>query len=149
MQWNETHLNFITACKRNLGNFYTCLSFTLFMGEGVTSLAGGFMKVNKQAVRILLAYFLLCKIFTSRNEVLAKVIFLHLFVILFTGGVWPPDQQTPPGPDPPGTRHPPDQTPLDQTPPVQQTPEYGQCSASTHPTGMHSCFLCLLSQLCI
>ena len=26
-------------------------------------------------------------IFTCRNEVVAKVIFLHLFVILFTGGV--------------------------------------------------------------
>ena len=25
------------------------------------------------------------------------------------------------------------------TPPGQQTPEYGQRSAGTHPTGMHSC----------
>ena len=73
-------------------------------------------------------------IFTGRNEVLAKVIFLHLFVILFTGeGVWPPDQKTPPGPDPPETRPPPrpdppgpdpprDQTPLGPDPPGDQTP---------------------------
>ena len=33
-------------------------------------------------------------------------------------------------PCPPGTRPP---------PPEQQTPEYGQRSAGTHPTGMHSC----------
>ena len=26
------------------------------------------------------------------------------------------------------------------TPPPDQTPEYGQCSAGTHPTGMHSCY---------
>ena len=50
-------------------------------------------------------------IFTGRNEVLAKVIFLHLFVILFTGG-GVPDQVHPPGTryTPPGTRYtPPDQ----------------------------------------
>ena len=69
----------------------------------------------------------------------------------------PPDQAgTPLSPPPPGTRHPPpvpgqepprDQTPpqtrppWNQTPPLQkqQTPEYGQRSAGTHPTGMHSC----------
>ena len=117
-------------------------------------------------------------LFTGRNEVLAKVIFLHLCVILFTGG-GVPDQACPPGtrhtpPDQAGTP-PPDQagtplpprpgrytprtrytppgpgrcTPRDQagTPPLgpgtppprkQQTPEYGQRSAGTHPTGMHS-----------
>ena len=64
-------------------------------------------------------------IFTGRNEVVAKVIFLHLFVILFTGGgvlpqcmlgYQPPQiRQTPPDqtPPPPRTR----QTPPDQTPP--------------------------------
>ena len=31
------------------------------------------------------------------------------------------------------------------TPPGQQTPEYGQLSAGTHPTGMHSC--CIYSRL--
>ena len=38
--------------------------------------------VGKRVVRILLECFLT----TGRNEVVAKVIFLHLFVILFTGG---------------------------------------------------------------
>ena len=107
--------------------------------------------------------------------------FLHVCVILFTGGV--PDQapsppnrarQVPPqtrevparDQTPPRTREVPswDQTPPDQagtplpqdlTPPrgqtpgtrpppppplEQQTPEYGQRSAGTHPTGMHSCY---------
>ena len=77
-------------------------------------------------------------IFTGRNEVLAKVIFLHLSVIHSVHG----------GGD--LTRHPPqDQAgtpPRDQagTPPREQTsppPGYGQRSAGTHPTGMHSCFL--------
>ena len=56
-----------------------------------------------------------CDIFTGQNEVLPKVMFLHLCVILFTGGV--PDQA--PSPDQGGT--PPDQagTPQDQTPPDQ------------------------------
>ena len=57
---------------------------------------------------------------TGRNEVVAKVIFLHLFVILFTGGVclsayWdttPPPSKPLPRPDPPEqtpprSRHPP------------------------------------------
>ena len=68
-------------------------------------------------------------IITGRNEVVAKVIFLHLFVILFTagGGVsasmhagipTPPDQ-TPP----PRTRQttPPDQTPPPPHPPPPRT----------------------------
>ena len=71
-------------------------------------------------------------VFTGRNEVVAKVIFLHLFVILFTGGVLPqcmlgyqpPDQTPPPPGRPPQIRHhhPPPPTgpgrpPPDQTPP--------------------------------
>ena len=57
---------------------------------------------------------------------MAKDIFLHLFVILFTGGVclnacWntnPPLDQTPPTPGP--GRPPRSDTPLDQTPPRDQ-----------------------------
>ena len=96
---------------------------------------------------------------TGRNEVVAKVIFLHLFVILFTGGVclsacWdttpqdqtPPDQadtpsdqaDTPPDQaDTPQTRQTPPWT--RQTPPGKHTPAYGLRAAGTHPTGMHSC----------
>ena len=74
-------------------------------------------------------------IFTGRNEVVAKVMFLHVCVILFTGGVsgqQPWDQaatplrdqaDTPSGPrrTPPGTRQPPwDQ----QTPPDQGEPPW-------------------------
>ena len=42
------------------------------------------------------------------------------------------------GTPPPGTRQVPPRTRY--TPQKQQTPEYGQRSASTHPTGMHSCY---------
>ena len=109
-------------------------------------------------------------IITGRNEVVAKVIFLHLFVILFTGGAClrqtPPPEQTPleqtPPPQsrpPPGSGPPP--SPLEQTPrsrhppweqttppgadhppsPPKQTPAYGQRAAGRHPTGMHSCLI--------
>ena len=69
-------------------------------------------------------------IFTSRNEVLAKVIFLHLSVILFTGGEGsgkenPPPPwawRTPPAMENPPRPAPPDQTPPDQTPPSMETP---------------------------
>ena len=100
-------------------------------------------------------------VFTGRNEVVAKVIFLHLSVILFTGGgsasmhagIPPPHRaDTPPRSrhPPPRSRHPPGaDTPLppprswpprEQTPPGKQTPAYGLRAVGTHPTGMHSCF---------
>ena len=105
-----------------------------------------------------------CSVSTCRNEVVAKVIFLHLSAILFTGrgsasvhaGIppdrhilpgsrHPPPEQTPPGPD----THPPEQTPPGADPPRADTPPqsrhppppYGQWAAGTHPTGMHSCYL--------
>ena len=74
-------------------------------------------------------------IFTGRNEVVARVIFLHLSVILFTGGsasvhagIPPQTRQTPPRPGrPPRSgrspgpgRHPPDQA---DTPQTRQTPQ--------------------------
>ena len=40
----------------------------------------------------------------------------------------PLEADTPPGAD---------------TPPQEQTPAYGQRAAGTHPTGMHSCFVCI------
>ena len=82
------------------------------------------------------------------NEVWSKVMFLHLSVILFTGGClsqhavggctppWAdnPTRQTPA--DPPG-RHSPRQTPPSgRHPLLRMATEAG----GTHPTGMHSCF---------
>ena len=82
---------------------------------------------------------------TGRNEVVAKVIFLHLSVIhsVHRGGFclsacW--DTPPPPGADPPRADIPPE-----QTTPGKQTPAYGLRAAGTHPTGMHSC---LKSNLC-
>ena len=93
---------------------------------------------------------LLLFIFTGRNEVVAKVMFLHVCVILFTGGVSgqgepPRSRHPPPGADttttpradtfpgadttPPQSRH----------PPRKHSPAYGQRAAGKHPTGMHSC----------
>ena len=88
--------------------------------------------VYERPGRILLECFLV----TGHNKVVAKVIFLHLFVILFTGGVclsacW----DTPPGADPPGSR-----PPGIRHPPGKQTPAYGLRAAGTHPTWMHSCY---------
>ena len=86
------------------------------------------------------------------NEVWGKVMFLHLCVILFTGGrgVCPTPSgcrpprvgqtpwmqtsrvgQTPP----PGCRH-----PGLGRPPWMQTPPYSQQAGGTHPTGMHTYF---------
>ena len=73
--------------------------------------------VYEQLVRILLE----CILVTSRNEVVAKVMFLHVSVILFTGGVsWqgdPPGQGEPP----PGQGEPP-QTGRNPSPQTRQTP---------------------------
>ena len=68
---------------------------------------------------------------TGRNEVVAKVIFLHLFVILFTGGSLPqcmlryhiPSSRHPPGAD----------TPWEQTPTREQTPPGADVPQSRHP----------------
>ena len=70
---------------------------------------------------------------TGRNEVLAKVIFSQACVILFTGGV------SGPGGVPPIFRG----SPIFRGGGVSTgfSPEYGQRSAGTHPTGMHSCFI--------
>ena len=57
-------------------------------------------------------------IFTGRNEVVAKVIFLHLFVILFTGGGGSASVHA--GILPPGTR-----PPLEQTHPSGTRPPPG------------------------
>ena len=103
----------------------------------------------------------------------AKLIFLHLSVILLTGGVpglvlggvpglvpggvpgrplqdqVPPRTGTPPGPGtppdqvPPRTRYPP-RIRYTPTPPDQVPPKYGQRVAGTHPTGMHSCCMIFL-----
>ena len=109
------------------------------------------------------------RLITGCNKVVAKVMFLHVSVILLTGGVsrqgepprdreTPLDQAEPPGPGrtprdretPPGPReNPPDQAdpprprenpPRPGRPPHRkQTPEYCLRAAGTHPTGMHSC----------
>ena len=66
---------------------------------------------------------------TGRNEVLAKVIFLHLSVIhsVHRGGEYltrhPPQDQTSPGPDPPGPDTPQADTPRADTPRSRHPPE--------------------------
>ena len=67
------------------------------------------------------------------NEVWGKVIFLHLFVILFTGGVclsacWditPPSSPPGPGPTPPPPP-PRSRPPRDQAPPQDQAPDWSR-----------------------
>ena len=78
--------------------------------------------------------------------------FLHVSVILLTGGVsasvhagiqHPPWEQTPtPGADTsPGAFTPGADTPLEETPPgaVHAWRHLGQQAGGTHPTGMHTC----------
>ena len=125
-----------------------------------------FMSMIHLFETLCLVFFL---IIIGRNEVVAKVMFLHVSVILFTGGVSrqgeppaprqgepPPDQGDPPGPGrpPPAGRTPrtrqtppnqadppgPGRPPQTRHPPGKQTSEYGLRAAGTHPTGMHSCF---------
>ena len=88
----------------------------------------------------------LLSIITGRNEVVAKVMFLHVCVILFTGGVSrqgePPPRagRTPPsekpprqGEPPPGRETPPRADTLrDQTPP-RTTPLGRETPRSRHP----------------
>ena len=99
-----------------------------------------------------------CLILSPANEVWGKVIFLHLSVILFTGGKYLgryPRADTPPGRYTPWQVHPragappwqvhPWQVPPGRYPPGRYLRQcmlgYGQQAGGTHPTGMHSCFL--------
>ena len=88
-----------------------------------------------------------CNIFTGRNEVVAKVIFLHLSVILFTWGMsasvhagiphthtWeqtPPQSGHPREQPPPRAATPPEQTPPGADLPLEQTPP----PPNRHPPG--------------
>ena len=69
------------------------------------------------------------------NEVWDKVIFLHPSVILFTG-------RRVSAPLHAGV-HPQADTPLLGRYPPLDTTGYGQKAGGTHPTGMHTCYLCL------
>ena len=60
----------------------------------------------------------------------AKVMFLQASVILSTGGVCLPQEQTPPG-----SRHPPEQAPLEQTPPGSRHPPGADTPGNRHPPG--------------
>ena len=74
-------------------------------------------------------------IITSRNEVVAKVTFLHLSAILFTGGGCLPQCMLgyhPPGSRHPQSRHPPGADPPEQTPLGADTPQ-GQTPPRSRP----------------
>ena len=153
---------FSEACVKNSVHGGGCRAYVAAGGmhgkgacmAGGACVAGGHVwqilryTVNEQLLRILLD----CILVTGRNEVVAKVIFLHLSVILFTGGGRgsasvhtgipapsgadttppPPGSDTPPGAD---TTTSPDQadTPQVQTPLQEQTPP--PRSRHHHPPG--------------
>ena len=114
------------------------------------------VEVGSRIKKVLRDTFSFSQIFTGRNEVVAKVMFLQVCVCPQGGGCLPQCMlgcQAPPPDwvDTPGLgRHPPGnrqttpqtrQTPprTRQTPPGKQTPVYGLRAAGIHPTGMHSC----------
>ena len=118
-----------------------CHAGTLVASQSVT-----------QEVAGLSPFTVMTNIFTGRNEVVAKVIFLHLFVILFTGGgvsasvhagIPPSRADTPLGADTPWEQTPPLEadTPPEQTPPrsrhipPEQTPPGADTPQSRHPLG--------------
>ena len=93
-----------------------------------------------------LVIFIICRaaseaqLITGRNEVVAKVIFLHLFVILFTGGgsgipaCTDPPEQTPPQSGPPQEQTPPG---VETPHPLEQTPLGADTPPSRHPPSRH------------
>ena len=90
-------------------------------------------------------------IFTARKRSCGEVIFLHLSVILFTGGVCIPacseGVYTPWTHTPTQDTHTPGRNPSRQTPPWADTPPQTATEADgTHPTGMHSCYGMILSK---
>ena len=121
-------------------------------------------KTHMQNVRLAVPYSS-GTLFTGRNEVVAKVIFLHLSVIHSVhrggrgsasvhAGIPPPlGLHTPPDYVPPRLCTPPHYVPprlrtpwttyppwtMYPLPPGKQTPAYGLRAAGKHPTGMHSC----------
>ena len=87
-------------------------------------------------------------VITGRNEVVAEVIFLHLFVILFTGGggclprcmlgYHTPPEQTCPREQTPPSRHPLEQTcPREQTPPRSRHSQADTPGTDTPPGSRH------------
>ena len=91
-----------------------------------------------------------CIYLPPANEVWGKVVFLHLFVILFTGGglpqcilgyppgTRPPREQTPPReqPHPPRSRHPPPGIPPEQT----HTPRSKACWEIRSTSGRYASY---------
>ena len=107
--------------------FEACMTVTAtLMGCWLTSASTfNIVWIMTQTANTCLDPIYCVNIVTGRNEVVAKVIFLHLSVIhsVHRGGVclsacW--DTSPPP-------------------PSRKQTPAYGLRAAGTHPTGMHSC----------
>ena len=66
--------------------------------------------------------------------------FLHLSVILFTGGVSASVHAGVPIPYPLGADIPWEKTPQEQKPPTPHPQHTATPADGTHPTGMHSCY---------
>ena len=84
----------------------------------------------------MLSCFILLTFLPPANEVWGKVMFLHLCVILFTGGsTQHPHRQTPLDADPPGCRPPSRCRSPGCTPPWQTSPDADPPDADTAPLG--------------
>ena len=92
----------------------------------------------------MLYWLALISIITGRNEVLAKVIFSQASVILLTGGGVVSNFSGGGSPTFPRGGVVSNFSGGLQFSGGGGSPEYGQRSAGTHPTGMHSCYINLL-----
>ena len=149
--WKERKRNKIFNSIQNSTLILTCLwmskwELTKSLMWTVVVLYSMFMFWAFNIVQIsLLSYY-------RPQTKFAKVVFLHVSVILSTGGGLP---QCMLGYHPPGagTTPPRADTPQEQAPPgAVYAGRYGQQAGGTHPTGMHSCFTiwsisCQLSDL--
>ena len=87
-------------------------------------------------------FFMPCNYYRPKRSFGQGNIFTTVCDSVHRGGV--PYQSTPPPPTSQVHPHPPEHTPLPQMsqvhpPGANITPGYGQRSAGTHPTGIHSC----------
>ena len=115
--------------KQNIPSFATCThepAYNDFDFATILRLCTVILMATQYLIQKIVLIEIMCKYRPQRS--CGKVMFLHVSVILFTGGVWQADT--------PGSTH---THPMADRDP---SPTHGTATAAdgTHPTGMHSCY---------